>query len=174
MLYFSLQLNAINTVHDYYMMPFLPWLFLIIGYGVQFVLRQERFWINLILIVILIWAPIHTIEVTKNDWSIEKAFFNKDVFIYSDELKAAVPNDELCIILNDVSSYVFSYQIDKMGSIFSNDNLPIPWIKDMIENRGRTYMYSDSRAIDQHPEVQKYLELILQKGSINVYKLKSE
>jgi hypothetical protein len=42
----------------------------------------------------------------------------------------------------------------------------------MIQN-GAEYLYSDSRHIDQNAEIKPLLEkMILQKGSVRVYKLK--
>jgi len=69
--------------------------------------------------------------------------------------------------------YVFSYQIDKMGHIFSNDHLPIGWIDDMINRFKIKYMYSDSRKIDTSAAFQPYIDsLLIQAGSIKVFKLK--
>lgn len=88
-------------------------------------------------------------------------------------MKNIVPNDELCIILNDNSTYTFSYQIDKMGHIFNDDYLPAYWIENMIGYHGVKYMYSDSGKVDQDAEVQKYLDsLLLKAGSVHVYRLK--
>ncbi len=85
-----------------------------------------------------------------------------------------VPNDAPCIILNDVSSYVFAYQIDKKGHIFANDDLPVEWIEDMIKRFGVRYMYSDSRKINENPRVQGLVDsLLFQSGSLQVVKLKA-
>jgi hypothetical protein len=45
----------------------------------------------------------------------------------------------------------------------------------MVQNNGVQYMYSDSRIIDQSPEIEPFLDsLILQAGSVHVYKLKED
>lgn len=172
-LYLILEFNAIGKVHDYYMMPFLPWLYILVGYGIKLIIKLPYLIGYIIAITLAVFAPFHTYNYTSDFWSIEKAYFNNDVFRYSDQLKNAVPQDAMCIILNDNSYYVFSYQIDKMGHIFTNDHLPTPWIEDMIKNHNVEYMYSDSRKIDQDSSNQKYLDtLILKAESVHVYKLK--
>ena len=89
-------------------------------------------------------------------------------------LRNLVPNDEKCIMLNDVSTYVFSYLIDKQGYIFQDDYLPMAWIEDMVKNNHVHYMYSDSRKVDGSPEFQPFVEsIIFEKGTMKVFKLKS-
>ena len=123
--------------------------------------------------VICIWTAIHTPNYTHEMWSIEKTYFNPDVLLYSEELRDAVPDDEQCIILNDMSGYIFSYRIDKMGHVFDNDQLPLGWIKDMVQNYGIKYMYSDSKNINENIDFQKFIdETILVKGTVKVFKLK--
>ena len=91
-----------------------------------------------------------------------------------DALRKLVPNDEKCIILNDVSTYIFSYQIDKQGFIFQDDHLPMLWIDDMVKNYNVHYMYSDSRKVDGSPEFQPFVDsLIFERGTIKVFKLKA-
>ena len=171
--YFIMEFNAIGTVHDYYMMPFLPWLYIIVAIGLNHLLSFESLISKLVVIVFIIASPYFAYSLNKDSWSIEKTYFNPDVIKYKKELKNAVPQDEQCIILNDNSYYVFSYQIDKMGHIFNNDHLPIGWIDDIINRFHIHYMYSDSRKIDTSAAFRPYIDsLILQTGSVKVFKLK--
>lgn len=170
-LYLILELKPIGKVHDYYMMPFLIWLYILVGFGVSKILTM-RYGLPLMLIVCTI-SSIYTSTKVHENWSIEQSYFNNDVFMYSEELKEAVPQSEHCIILNDKSGYVFSYRIDKMGHVFDSDKLPIAWIDDMVRNYKIKYMYSDSRIIDEAENFQKYVNKILtQKGSIKVIELR--
>jgi hypothetical protein len=171
-LYLFLELDAIGKVHDYYMFPFLPWLFILIGLGVD-TLRQFSPKMIYLLSALCIWSAWFTPKETHSMWSLEKTYFNQDIFLHSEELKNAVPEDERCIILNDGSGYIFSYRVDKMGYIFKNDYLPVGWIDDMVRNDHVRYMYSDSEKINNQEEVQKYIdEVIMEKGSVKVMRLK--
>lgn len=174
-LYLFLQLNAIGTSHDYYMFPFMPWLYLLVGFGTKFILDSKFKLAPLIILRMLIYAPIHTSIKTKESWGMERTGFNKDLFKYRQELRAAAPQDARCVILNDISKFIFSYQIDKMGYVFHYDHLPAPWLDDMIRDYEASYMYSDSRIVDENPEIRKYIdEMVLDAGSVHVFKLVSK
>ncbi len=172
-LYFILEFNAIGSVHDYYMMPFLPWLYIMVAIGIEFMTKMKFKNSKIVVYLLIFLSPFLAFGLNINSWSIKKTNFNPDVFNYQKELQNAVPQNEQCIILNDNSYYIFSYQIDKMGHIFSNDYLPIGWIDDMINRFHIRYMYSDSRKIDTSAAFQPYIDsLILQTGSIKVFRLK--
>ena len=172
-LYLLLQLNAINTVHDYYMFPFLPWLYAWVALGLQglgsYLGAKRGYAFALVLGLSAFYTPRYCAPM----WSIEASYFNADLFVHSEALQKAVPRDERCIILNDHTDYIFSYRIDKMGYIFHNDYLPIEWVDDIVRNDGVRYLYTDSQPFIQRPELQPYLDtLLLQAGSIQVYRLK--
>ena len=170
--YFLFEINMIDIVHDYYMMPFLAVLPIITTYGFKKIYPLH--WTTQILSFLLICAlPVLAFRAVNNYWSIEKSYINSDLILYKDELRRLVPNDEKCIILNDVSNYIFSYQIDKQGHIFQNDDLPMPWIEDMIKRFNVRYMYSDSRKVDGNPEFKAFVEsTIFERGTIKVFKFK--
>ena len=173
MTYFLFELNMIDTVHDYYMMPFLPILFVLIVYGFKkmWLLHRMSRWAAIGLLILL---PFFAFKAVNNFWSIEKSYFNEDLMQNKETLRNLVPNDEKCIMLNDVSTYVFSYLINKQGYIFQDDYLPMPWIEDMVKNNHVHYMYSDSRKVDGSPEFQPFVEsIIFEKGTMKVFKLKS-
>lgn len=171
-LYLILELNAINTYHDYYMLPFLPWLYILVGFGFEYLRNKGRRFLFLIFGIFVITA-IYTPLSTSENWSMKKTFFNNDLFVHKEALKGAVPQDARCIILNDPSQCIFSYQIDKMGFIFDSDNLPLPWLEDMVNNYEVRYMYSDSDKINKDPAIARYIDsTLLVAGSIRVFKLK--
>ncbi|MEL6122818.1 MAG: hypothetical protein AAFR14_03780, partial [Bacteroidota bacterium] len=129
-----------------------------------------KLWILGLTLVMMIFTPI----VATPKWSIEKTYFNPDVLIYSQQLKEAVPRDAPCIILNDPSHYIFSYRIDKMGYVFSNDHLPIGWIIDMVDNYDVRFMYSDSEQINSAVEFQPFIKrIVTTQGSVTVFELQS-
>ncbi len=174
--YFLYEINMIDIVHDYYMMPFLPYLFLTVAYGFQLFL-EKIFKTDKAKIALLVYSllamPYICYASAQPHWSIEASGSDNSLFLYYEDLRKAVPNEERCIILNDISTYIFPYKVDKQCYIFFNDHLPAGWIKDMIQNKGVKYMYSDSRKVDENPEVQPYLDsLLLQRGTIKVFKLK--
>lgn len=169
--YWAYEFNMIETVHDYYMMPFLPTLFILATFGLKYVYQVKNIgpWIVCILLAL---TPYITYDLSRNDWDVERTFFLKDAFKYGEELKHAAPNDAICILVNDPSQYIFGYLVDKKGFVFRDDNLPSGWIEDMILNYKATYMYSDTRKIDEDPSIRQYFEeMVMERGNIRVFKL---
>ena len=171
-LYFIFEFNMIGVVHDYYMMPFLPILYFMVAYGIKQCIQFKK-WTMRMTLILLALMPIVTGITTWNSWSPRYIPEHSDVYLNYKELRDAAPPGSKCIILNDVSTYIFSYLVDKYAFVFNNDYLPADWVKDMILNYDVTYMYSTSRKVDEDPEVNKYLErLVMERGNVRVFLLK--
>ena len=105
-------------------------------------------------------------------WEANSPGFNKDLLIYKDELRNAVPKNALCIAGNDDSHFIFFYYIDKKGWGFDSDHLTSESLQSIIKS-GASYLYSDSPLIDTGKVIKPYInQLIMQKGSVKVYSLK--
>ena len=171
--YFYFELNIILDIHDYYMMPFLPFLFIAVGYGIKQLL-EHRILYPFVIFYTLTMLPYFAYKDVQSYWWIGTAdAYWKDLYQFRDDFRRAAPNDAKCIILSDESTYVFSYLIDKQGFIFNTNNLDPGWVSDMIDNKDATYMYSNNRKVDENPEISKFFEtLVLQHGIVKVFKLK--
>ena len=170
--YWVYEFNMIGMTHEYYMMPFLPLLFLLVAYGIKHCMKFGKAvkWLGAALLLAMPFIARHEM---RDKWTIEASYFVKDVFRFKDDLKKAAPDDALCIILSDPTLYVFTYLIDKRGFVVWNDYMPGPWVEDLIKRRGVTYMYSDCRKVDEDPEVKKHFEkMVMERGAVKVFKLK--
>ncbi len=170
--YFIFEINMIAKVHDYYLFPFYPVLFIIVSYGAyQLFTLHSKFWDYLVLFCLIV-LPFTCHLRMKNRWDTDSPGFNKDLLIYKHELRNAVPKNDLCVAGNDISCFIFFYYIDKKGWCFNN-NLNALEIEGMI-NKGAKYLYSDCRSVDENTNIQKYLDhLILEKGSVRIYSLRT-
>ncbi len=172
LLYFTLEINMIHFVHDYYLFPFFPFVVLPLAYGLKNVFEYKKSG-KKIALAFLLYIPINTYVIAQDYWDINRSGPNRAIYEHQEILKNAVPNGERCIFINDVSMFIFTYKMDKQGYVFFNDYLPAIWIDDMVKNNGVRYMYSDSRIVDERADVQPYLDtLLLQKGTVRVFKLK--
>ena len=182
-LFLALQWNTIGTVHDYYLLPFLPWLYLTIAAGVQRLWEWSQTyattrwrWVPLVaLTAILLGAPLDAYQLRQRYWEVKYSYQYdrlRDAFANQTALQQAADDDDLVIVLNDPSTHIFTWLIRKRGYVFDGDNVKPPWIDDM-RSRGATHLYSNSRAVDQNPEIQARLDsLVLEAGNIHVYRLK--
>ena len=170
--YFVFEINMIAKIHDYYLFPFYPLLFMLVGYGAFNIYTTGKKSFKIITIALLFTLPITCYIRMYERWIPESPGFNKDLLEYKSELREIIPNDALVIVGNDVSRYISFYYIDKKGWGFDNDNLTSDKLKTMIDN-GAEFMYSDSRKVDSSELITPHLdELILKKGSIKVFRLK--
>jgi len=169
--YFLFEINMIAKVHDYYLFPFYPVLFILVGYGAYHFSQINYKYISYLFLFILLILPLTAYLRMHNRWNPDSPNFNKDLLLYKEELRNAVPKNSLCIAGNDETHFVFFYYIDKKGWGFNNDELNAQDLNQMIDE-GAEYLYSDSRKTDTNQQIQQFLgPMILQKGSLKVYRL---
>lgn len=168
------ELNLLGTHHDYYFFPFLPPVFIVVAQGAYFWLQSARPGAVLMAVILLLSLPLFAHLRIHTRWqpAPDKLGFNPDLQRCKTLLREAVPDGALCVVGNDVSHHIFFYYIHKKGWAFHGDALEAEQLRVMI-TEGARYLYSDSRAVDQAPEVKPYLDsLLLQCGSIAVYRLR--
>ncbi|MFL5753343.1 MAG: glycosyltransferase family 39 protein [Bacteroidia bacterium] len=172
LLYFFFEMNMIGTVHDYYLFPFLPLLFILVTYGIRQLTGQRRVWLRYFSYFCLLILPLTAFLRINQRWNTVEPGFNKDLLLYKKELRTCTPPSALCIAGNDNSAQIWPYYLGKRcwnfyGNYFSEDYF------NKAYNGGARYLYSDSREIENYTFVQAKLKgLILQKGSIRVWELK--
>jgi hypothetical protein len=167
--YFFYELNMIATVHDYYLFPFLPLIFLIVGFGIQYLTKSLVR--RIICLTLLCVAPVTAYLRVKNRWDKDSVGFNKDLLTYKNQLRSTVPSKALSIVGNDQSRFIFFYFTNTKGWAFDDDKLKV---EDIItfQQKGAQYLFSDSRNIDSLVVSHNLGKLIGDYGSINVYELK--
>lgn len=169
--YFLFELNMISTVHDYYMFPFLPGLFLVVSLGAYYLLSAGSRPVRIFSTVLLLALPLTAFLRIDTRWDEASPGFNADLLKYKKELRAAVPDTALCVAGNDVSQNIFFYYIHKKGWTFHHDSLPAERLKEMI-GKGAVFLYSDSRKLEESFQSEQLLDtLVMKAGSIHVYRL---
>ncbi len=180
LLYVALQWNTITVVHDYYLFPLLPWIYIVVTAGAARLFHLVQGWgwkraAYLPLLAAVVAAPWYAHSLRQPGYAAEVSFrYDElgDVITYQKELRQAVPDDARVIVLNDHSYHIFTWLIRKQGFVFDHDSVEPLWIKDMIDKYGATHMYSTSRKVDANPEAAPYLDsLILRRGGVHVYRL---
>jgi 4-amino-4-deoxy-L-arabinose transferase-like glycosyltransferase len=170
--FFFYELNVIANVHDYYLFPFMPLLFILVAYGASQWLDSKNKFLKISALSLFLLMPFTAHLRTRNSWNPDSPGFNKDWLIHKEALRAATPDDALCVVGNDVSYQIFFYHIDKKGWAFTEDRLNAVSLKGMIAE-GCQYFYSDTRRIDENPEIVPLLDkLISEKGSVRVFRLR--
>ena len=168
--YFLFEINMIKSIHDYYLFPFYPILFIIVSYGAYNLWLSKKKWIQSVVVILFLILPITAYLRMKNRWDVNEPGFNRDLLLYKNELRLAVPNNALCVVGNDDSHFISFYYIHKKGWGFDNNGINADTLASMIK-KGAKYLYSDSRKVEI--QLAPYLDsLVCVKASIRVYKLK--
>src|SRR3989339_603830 len=171
--YFFFEINMIGKVHDYYLFPFLPLIFLLVVYGIKKMINSQNKALKYITFFLLLILPVTAYFRSNSRWNTKDPGFNPVLYSHKKELRALCSDNALCIAGNDESRYIFLYYINKKGWVFDKDNLN----KDNIEkwmSKGAKYLFSDSRS-DTSQEIKNYLDtLIFEQGTLKVFKLKTQ
>lgn len=170
--YFLYEIEMISTVHDYYLFPFMPLLFLLVAFGGMKMLTSDRKLWKYLAITALVVAPLTCGLRMAARWNPENPGYNADLLRYEKELRAAVPDDALVIAGNDKSQFIVLYMIHKKGWNFDLEYLSEGKLKRAIAG-GAEYMYSDSRKIESDERINRHFEkMVFEGGSVRVFKLK--
>ncbi|MFC2176151.1 ArnT family glycosyltransferase [Bacteroidota bacterium] len=169
LLFYLYEVNMIGMAHDYYLLPFLPFIFLIVTNGAKTLFQQTNKTWRVIAYAALLILPFTAFIRTKDRW---KTSDNNKFLVHKNALKQAVPNDALVVVGNDPSMHISLYHLAKKGWTFEQDWLSPALLEDYI-NRGAQYLYSNSEKVNHDKKLAPYLEeVILEKPGITVYSLK--
>jgi hypothetical protein len=169
--YFVFEINMIERVHDYYLFPFYPFIFIIVSFGAYNLYTLNKFtrglsFFLLLLLPFLAYARMH------RAWNIEDPGFNKDLLTYKEALQKAVPETALCIAGNNGVHHVFFYYINKKGWGYQTKDLSFGNVKSMMD-KGAKYLYIDTLNATINPAINQFQDkLITVEGSIKVYSLR--
>ena len=170
--YYLFEMNAITLIHDYYLFPFLPLLFLIVAFGcLKLIDRGKR--MRIAVAVMILIMPVTAFLRSDSRWDENNPGFNADLLKYKNELRAATPTDAKIVIGNDESGHIAFYYTQHFGWNFHSDRLTAPELKDLI-SQGASYLYSDSHTIERDPAIQSCLgDTIATIGSFRIIELKT-
>ena len=172
--YFLFEMNMIGTVHDYYLFPFLPLLFILVAYGANFLMYSNIKGLRVFSTFCLLILPLTAFLRINQRWNIEEPGFNKDLYVYKNELRKVVPDNAICISGNDRSAHIWPYYLHKKSWSFCDNTINESEWNNYL-NQGAHYLYSDSRELEAKPYVQsKIKRMIMEKGSIRVFELSNQ
>ena len=169
--YFFFELNMIADVHDYYLFPFLPLIFIIVAYGALQLSLSARIYVRNLVILLLLILPLTAYLRTASRWDTHAPMVNIDLYQNKDELRKLVNDTDFCVVGNDLSHFIFLYYIDKKGWVFDSNNLSPAQLKEWT-GKGAKYLFVDC-PLDSLPGIKDQLgDKIFDKNSLRVYRLR--
>lgn len=177
--YHIIELGQMD-VHSYYMMPYLPVLFLIAGYAAGKTEAYPKY--MPVLITLLIAQPVLAYtRIVPARWSNTNAGIPAELYEPETRIKLiqATPANELSIVGPDISGCIYFYFLEKKGFGFNSkeDLAELQTNKPVIElyiERGAKSLYTNDSSVWADPVIAGYLSgEFEQVGNFRVYRLKS-
>ena len=171
--YYLFEIIPIGKIHDYYLFPFYPLLFILVAYGAYHIFYGSNKKLRIVSYVLLIVLPLTCFLRADTRWNKNNPGFNRDLLTFKTELRNAVPKNAVVVAGNDISKVIFLYYIDKKGYPFLNNLLTTNDLQGFV-SAGAEYLYSDSPDIIEQQQLSPFIDsLIVTCGSVKVYKLKN-
>lgn len=169
--YYFFEINMIGLVHDYYLFPFLPLLFIAVAYGAYRLLATEKKWQRVVVPILLAAMPLLAMARIDGRWGTENPGFNKVYYHHKEELRKLVPEGEYCVVGNDESGFILLYYLDRKGWTYKSDMLNEHDLRYFI-TCGAGYLFVDGMA-DENPGIMQLTDgIVYQNEELKVYKLK--
>ncbi len=169
-LYYLYEVNMIGLVHDYYLFPFVPFIFLIVAAGVKAVLMHRTKAVAYLGLFALVILPLTCYLRTVNRW--QPMGFEKELLTHKKELNELIPDTALVVVGNDPSTHIMLYHLGNKGWTFERDWL-IEEILTSHINQGAQFLVVNTEHIEASPGLKRHTGApIFRKDGITVYPLK--
>ncbi|MCC3155942.1 glycosyltransferase family 39 protein [Hymenobacter sp. 15J16-1T3B] len=177
--YHLIELSQMD-VHQYYMLPYLPVLMLVVALGAAWLQRQKRgaLWLALLLGLQPVAAAVRVIP---SRWGGGPREIPAELY-YADSrqaLETAVPNDALCLVGPDISGCKYFYFLHKKGFGFGatedlwNAKPDGSTLLDSAVRAGTRYLYTNDSTALHNEKVRAYLGREIKRvGEFRVLELK--
>ncbi|RYU78419.1 ArnT family glycosyltransferase [Hymenobacter persicinus] len=152
------------TVHQYYMIPYLPVLLLPAILGAGWLLRRPR-WRPVLLLLLLAQPALAFMRIAPPRWMVGAREMPAELYdpVTRAQLTAAVPDSALCVVGPDVSGCTYFYFLHKKGfgynetsHLFQLTPTGQTYLASCIQ-RGARYLYTNDTTLTRKPELQPYI-----------------
>ena len=168
-LFYLFEVNMIGLEHDYYLFPFLPFIFLIVTAGISPIINHKKKLISIIGFIALAILPMTAYLRTANRWTAGES--EMTLHKHKAELRGLLPNGELIIVGNDRSHQIILYHLGKKGWAFEQNWLAAEDLETHI-NQGAKFLYINTNLVEETPRLKQFtLEPIFEQDGITVYPL---
>ena len=141
--YIFFELNMIATVHDYYLFPLLPFLFLISLYGFNVLIQQKNRFLKTMAILCILLMPLTAYLRSQTRWNVVNPGFNKALYLYKTQIEKIIPQNAICLTGNDNSGMINLYYLNRKGYTFFEDQLNVDIINH-YKQKGVSYLVSNA------------------------------
>lgn len=172
LIYHGIELAQMKY-HQYYMMPYLPLLALIAGYGAQKMMLHSQKWVKYVAYTCLYLLPviavirIYPARWITNDHLLPDELYNSDT---RQLLQKTVPDNALCMVGPDASGAIFLYMLHKKGITVLQCHDIASDFRQFQPHIQYLYWYEKECKLPQ--EIALQVVPVQKAGNFNIYKIK--
>jgi 4-amino-4-deoxy-L-arabinose transferase-like glycosyltransferase len=157
-------------IHDYYAIPAIPLLIVLVTSGFQWMLEQSetRLWAGRLTILLLMLVPVlGSVRALSRFEGAEKPW---DLFTIENHLNMVLPNKQILIIAaGDDSPSIYLYFMHRKGWAVG-DKISEDQLLEMLQ-KGAAYLISSSRSLESTAEIKKHLSFVSTYGTFRIFAL---
>lgn len=170
-LYFLFEMNMINKVHDYYLFPFMPIIFIIISLGISSLLKISSPLKWLIVLAFAI-SPLTAYLRSHTRWNLYTPGFSHEYLFYKKQLQQLIPAKEPVIVTGDDSRSIILYHLNRKGWCYDKNHISKPELYQRIYVDHAKYLIFDCQTDTVSYIIPHLDSLLFHQGEIKLYKLK--
>lgn len=168
--YFLFEINMITSVHDYYLFPFMPGIFLLVVIGIRWMRSAAQPWIPKLALALVVALPLIAALRAYPRWS-DKGM-PLGLLDHVQELREATPPDARIVFANDLSPHISLFHLRHHGWTFDLTNFDADKFLGWLQS-GAQYLYSDSRVAETIPVVSAHLgPKVAEFGEVSIWELR--
>ncbi len=168
--YFIYEINMISSVHDYYLFPFLPGIFILVALGLHRLRDAVWPWVRTLAIVALCILPVTAGLRAYTRWGSKG--MPKDLVANEATLREATPTDARVIYGNDLSPHISLFHLHRQGWTLDESEFNPEKFNDWLA-KGAEYLYSNARTLEENAVVRPHLgEMVGEWGQTRVWRLR--
>jgi hypothetical protein len=127
--YFIFELNMIEKSHDYYLLPFVPFIFLLLAYGLDKTAASKY---KTLIFLLLAIVPIAAYLRIQHRWDTVDPGFNSAYLYEQQEIQSHIPEKAICIVDHDNSKFIALYYLKRNGFSLHKNELSPEKLKEYI------------------------------------------
>lgn len=142
--YFLYEINMIEKTHDYYLMPFIPLVFLVVAKGIQIIYSSTFKWLVYVCIALV---PLTAWLRIDQRWNTTDPGFNADYLNYASYLQSKLPEKALCIVDYDESRFISLYYLKRQGFSLHQNELNEEKLTELY-SRGAIFLVTENLSLN--------------------------
>ncbi len=164
--YFIFELNMIEKSHDYYLLPFVPFVFILLAHGLNRGINSKYKGLVFFLLAIVPFTAYLRIQ---HRWDVKNPGFNSAYLYEQNAIQSHIPQNAICIVDADESKFIALYYLKRQGYSLLKNELNQDVLAQYVQ-KGATILVTENQETDAL-KFQGFRLDLLYSGGLKIYKV---